>query len=106
MQCANPHCRMPALDLSAGVLRLVELDVPPEERVLRSDGGFPVCSVPSRYFWLCPRCSSYLRVGRWTFDGVILELTTGDRALHSNDTIIPFTDQRARTLTKATRKTA
>jgi len=106
MQCANPECRTPAEDLSAGVLRLVELDVPPEERVVRSDGGFPVCSVPSRYFWLCPRCSSYLRVRRWTPDGVTLEIKTGDRASHSNYSIIPFAQHRSRTLSKAIRKPA
>lgn len=73
MQCANPDCREPAADLSTGVLRLVELDVTPEERVIRSDGGFPVCSVPSRYFWLCPKCASYLQLRRWTPHGIILE---------------------------------
>ena len=73
MRCANPACKAPAFDLSAGVLRLVELDVPPEERVIRSDGGFPVCSVPSRYFWLCPACSSFLRISRWTPQGLAFE---------------------------------
>ena len=73
MECANPACKLPALDLSSGLLRLIQLEVPPEERVVRSDEGFPVCSVPSRYFWLCPGCSSFLRIKRWTHEGVIFE---------------------------------
>jgi hypothetical protein len=60
VQCANPNCKAPAVDLSAGVLRLIELDVPPAKRVIRSDGGFPVCSVPSRYFWQDLTCDLML----------------------------------------------
>ncbi len=73
MQCANPRCRQSAHDLQDGTLRLVELDVAPEDRVVRSDGGFPVCAVPSRYFWLCAQCSKVLIIKRWTLAGLILE---------------------------------
>jgi hypothetical protein len=106
MKCANPDCRTPAVDLTDGVLRLVELDVPPEERVVRSEGGFPVCSVPSRYFWLCPKCSSHLRVRSWTPDGVTLEITTGDRAFQSNFPIMPGARHISPTLSREIRKTA
>ena len=80
VHCANPNCKLPAVDLSIGVLRLIELDVPPDKRVVRSDGGFPVCSVPSRYFWLCPRCSSLMKIKRWTSDGLILEPRANSKA--------------------------
>ena len=73
MQCANPDCAKSAHDLTTGSLRLIELDVPPEQRVSRSDWGFPICSVPSRYFWLCERCCQFLSIRRWTKQGVILE---------------------------------
>ena len=73
MQCANPKCDQNLYDLLDGKLRLVELDVPPEERVLRSDGGFPICIVPSRYFWLCANCSKVLTIKKWTVSGLIFE---------------------------------
>ncbi len=78
MECANPECRAPAADLSTGVLRLIELDVPPDQRVIRSDGGFPVCSVPSHYFWLCSACAAHLRIKQWTRDGLTFERRSGD----------------------------
>jgi hypothetical protein len=73
MRCANPDCTEMAHDISTGVLRLMELDVPPEKRVIRSDSGFPVCAVPSRYFWLCSKCGESLRIRRWTREGLVLE---------------------------------
>jgi hypothetical protein len=106
MNCANPDCQTPSVDLSTGVLRLLELEVPPEERVVRSDGGFPVCSVPTRYFWLCPACSSYLKVRRWTLDGVILERRTMATMSDRKDESLPFTHPRSATKLPAARKTA
>jgi len=49
------------------------MDLPPEERVIRSDGGIPICCVLSRYFWLCERCFKVFVFRRWTADGVVLE---------------------------------
>ena len=106
MHCANPDCRAPAIDLSAGVLRLVELDVAPEERVIRSDAGFPVCSVPSRYFWLCPKCSTNLRVRRWTSAGLIFETKRNQAAIESSERSLPSLQPVPRKLLTATRKTA
>lgn len=83
MQCANPDCNQTACDVTSGTLRLLELEVPPEQRIVRSEGGFPVCCVPSRYFWLCDHCSRFLRVRRWTKDGLVLEYrvnATGGKA--------------------------
>lgn len=106
MRCANPDCQAPAVELSGGALRLLELDVPPEERVVRSDGGFPVCAVPSRYFWLCPSCSSYLTMRRWTLDGVILESRTIAKTSGGNDRSIPLVHPRSSTRLPVARKTA
>ncbi len=54
-------------------MKLLELDLPPEARVERSEWGFPVLSAPSRYFWLCEDCSRLYRIRVWTRDGVRLE---------------------------------
>lgn len=73
MHCVNPECRRDAQDLHAGTLRLLELAIPPEERIVRADSGFPVVVVPSRYFWLCAECSRRWRMKRWTREGLLLE---------------------------------
>jgi hypothetical protein len=73
MQCANPKCRQDSQDLQDGVIRFLEMEVPPEERVVGSEWGFPVFSVATRYFWLCGVCSRILHIARWTQGGLILE---------------------------------
>ena len=81
MHCANPECGCVADDLTSGVLRLIELDVPPEQRVTRSDWGFPICAVRSRYFWLCVQCCEVLSIRRWTGNGLIFEHRTNGPAI-------------------------
>jgi hypothetical protein len=71
MQCAN--CKMIAEDLLEGVLTLIELETPPEDRLLYAGGGFPVCSAPSRYFWLCASCSKSFAIRKWNSAGLILQ---------------------------------
>jgi hypothetical protein len=73
MFCANLNCRLEAFDLQLGTLRLVEMEVPPDERTIRSDWGFPICSVPSRYFWLCAECTRLYSIKQWTPAGLVLE---------------------------------
>jgi hypothetical protein len=73
MNCANPECGRAANDLTSGALRLIELDVSPEQRVTRSDGGFPICVARSRYFWLCEQCCEVLSIRYWTGDGLVFE---------------------------------
>lgn len=73
MQCANPKCRVDAHHLENGTLRLLEMEVPPEKRTVGADSGFPVCVVPTRYFWLCAECSRFLKMRRWTSAGLVLE---------------------------------
>lgn len=78
MKCVNPKCRQDAQDLHTGTLRLLELAIPPEERIVRGDSGFPVIVVPSRYFWLCPQCSRTWKMKRWTPAGLVLEPNLDD----------------------------
>lgn len=66
MRCANPHCERVADDFFTGTLWLVEQEVPPDARIAGDEGGFPVCVVPTRYFWLCPACSKVMEVRSWT----------------------------------------
>lgn len=73
MRCANPVCRKDAQDVDRGSLHLLEMEVPPDERVVRAESGFPIFAVPVRFFWLCAECSRFFRLRRWTATGLILE---------------------------------
>lgn len=75
MICANPECSKHADDLIAGTLWCLELTAPPEMRTVGSEWGFPVCCVPTRFFWLCERCSRNLFPRRWTHEGLELAAT-------------------------------
>jgi hypothetical protein len=93
MHCANPACRLKSEDLHDGVLRLIELDVAPEDRILGAEGGFPICSVPTRYFWLCEECSRVLTIKRWTSTGLIFEPredTNATPSLHAHGSRKPI----------------
>lgn len=72
MICANPECCQPAHDLFHGTLWHLELEVPAGARTQGSEWGFPICSVPKRYFWLCDGCSARFVVKAWTLHGVRL----------------------------------
>ena len=73
MHCANPNCRVIAEELLKGRLKLLEFETAPDERLLYSSGGFPVCSARTRYFWLCQKCSHLFDIKKWNSSGVILE---------------------------------
>jgi hypothetical protein len=73
MHCANPNCMVIADELLKGTLKLVEFETAPDERLLYSSGGFPVCSARTRYFWLCQKCSHMFAISKWNSSGVILE---------------------------------
>lgn len=73
MRCSNPDCRQEARDLQSGIVRMLEMEVPPEERITRAEGGFPVVVVPVKHFWLCEACARRFRIKRWTVAGLVLE---------------------------------
>ena len=73
MNCANPKCGAVMQEMHGGTMRMLELEVPPEERIARSEWGFPILCVPTRYVWLCASCSRVFKLLRWTADGLILE---------------------------------
>ncbi len=89
VRCANPECRQLAHDIFCGTLRLVELDVQPEERVSGDANGFPVCCVPSRYFWLCAKCSETMKITGWRGGEAMLTVHPSARKLPLPDPIIP-----------------
>ena len=72
MHCANSQCCRDAEHFSQGTLWLVELELPSAERITGEESGFPICTAPSRYFWLCPDCSKSLQVERWTLAEVVV----------------------------------
>lgn len=73
MRCANPICRKDAQDVDRGSLHLMEMEVPPDERLVRAESGFPLLAAPVKFFWLCAECSRVFRLKRWTASGLILE---------------------------------
>lgn len=73
MRCANPECQQQSHDLFQGTLWELELEVSPDARTIGSEWGFPVCCVPTRYFWLCGACSEILTIRKWTVDGIVFE---------------------------------
>ena len=72
MICVNPECSIPAKDLFQGTLWSLELEASPEDRTQGSEWGFPICCVPTRFFWLCERCSKHFVVRKWTSGGIVL----------------------------------
>lgn len=73
MKCANPSCNSSLVYLRGGVLRLLEMESPPEGRLHGHADGFPICRPSARYFWLCRDCARILVIRRWTAQGLILE---------------------------------
>jgi hypothetical protein len=73
MRCANPKCNAAMMDTVGGTMTMLELELPPEARIERSEWGFPVLCVPAKYFWLCEECSRLYLIRRWTKAGLFLE---------------------------------
>jgi hypothetical protein len=72
MQCANSKCCCDLFDQPGGSLWLMELEVSCDELLDGDENGFPVCTLPTKYFWLCVDCSQKFVVRRWTRSGVVL----------------------------------
>jgi hypothetical protein len=73
MQCANPQCSKELLYLREGRLELLELESHSHGQELADDAGFPIKSLPSRFFWLCGECTKTHIIRRWTPSGLVLE---------------------------------
>lgn len=97
MRCANPECGKIAEHLFDGTLRLIELDLPPGRRTTGEESGFPVCIVPTRYFWLCPECSNLLEIHRWTPKGIIVKPIAQSATLANAQTFSTSNPIRSRT---------
>jgi hypothetical protein len=74
MQCANPHCSKELLYLREGRAELIELELGSRDRGWKDEGGFPVNSTPSKFFWLCGDCAKELVIKRWAPSGLVLAL--------------------------------
>jgi hypothetical protein len=74
MLCANPHCSKELLYLREGRAELIELEPGSRDREWTDEGGFPVKSAPSKFFWLCGDCAEKLIIKRWTPSGLLLVL--------------------------------
>jgi hypothetical protein len=73
MQCANPKCSKELLYLREGRLELLEMKLHFHDQVPSDDDGFPLKSLPSRFFWLCGECAKTHIMKRWTTSGLVLE---------------------------------
>lgn len=72
MRCANPKCNAAMMEAAGGTMTMLELELPPEARIERSEWGFPILCVPAKYFWLCEECSRLYLIRRWTTAGLLL----------------------------------
>jgi hypothetical protein len=76
MQCSNPQCAKELRYLRDGRVELLELE-PTSHNPEQTDGdGFPVRSLPSRFFWLCGDCAKTHIIERWRTTGLVLMLRT------------------------------
>ncbi len=73
MLCANPECLSTLFDQPGGSLWLMELEVKHDPAKSGEDNGFPVCTLPTKYFWLCVDCTERYVLSRWTLSGVVLK---------------------------------
>jgi hypothetical protein len=72
MRCANPDCCCGLFDQPGGTIWLMQLEVPRDNPIESIDYGFPVSTLPTKYFWLCPDCSRRFILLRWMPTGVCL----------------------------------
>ena len=70
---ANPQCSKELLYLREGRLELLELESHSRDQVLADDDGFPMKSLPSRFFWPCGECTKTHIIKRWTTSSLVLD---------------------------------
>jgi hypothetical protein len=93
MLCANPHCSKELLYLREGGAALIELELGSRDREWTDEGGFPVRSTPSKFFWLCGDCTKKLIIKRWTPSGLLLvprkQSMAGRRPTRASSNVVP-----------------
>ncbi len=72
LQCVNPACSSSEFDQPGGSIWLMEFEVSHRELSGGDDNGFPINSMPLKYFWLCVECSQIFVLSRWTDAGIVL----------------------------------
>ena len=74
MRCVNPACARETSYLRDGSLYLLELETLADSLPEIENGGFPMRSLPQRFFWLCADCAGVFTATQWTPAGVRLRL--------------------------------
>jgi len=74
MRCINPACDRETSYLRDGSLYLLELETLTDSLFENEDSGFPMRSLPQRFFWLCADCAGVFTATQWTTAGVRLRL--------------------------------
>jgi hypothetical protein len=72
MLCANPDCCCDTFDQPGGSLWLMELEESRDRSIESEDNGFPIRTLPLKYFWLCVECSQRFSLSQWTPEGIVL----------------------------------
>lgn len=72
MRCINPACDRETSYLRDGSLYLLELEMLAESLFESENSGFPMRSLPQKFFWLCADCAGIFRATQWTPSGVRL----------------------------------
>ncbi len=81
VHCANPACSSSEFDQPGGSIWLMEFEASRGYPTGGDDNGFPINSMPLKYFWLCVECSQIFVLSRWTEAGIVIA-TRPDSARH------------------------
>ncbi len=81
MRCINPACDRETSYLRDGSLYLLELEMMADSLFESEDSGFPMRSLPQKYFWLCSDCAGVFTATKWTPAGVRLRLRRTQRSV-------------------------
>ncbi|MGB8480940.1 MAG: hypothetical protein WCE63_19215 [Acidobacteriaceae bacterium] len=74
MRCINPACDRETSYLRDGSLYLLELETLADSLFESENSGFPMRSLPQKFFWLCADCAGVFTATQWTPAGVRLRL--------------------------------
>ncbi len=72
MRCINPACDRETSYLRDGSLYLLELETLADSLFESENSGFPMRSLPQKFFWLCGDCAGVFKAIQWTPSGVLL----------------------------------